>query len=47
MLKAFWPSAEPTVMSQSLLPSTFFVPLGRVKESARKSKTPSVPGTGK
>ena len=47
VLKAIWPSLEERALSQFLAPPGCLAPSGRVKESARKSKTPSVPGTGK
>src|SRR5690606_38527455 len=46
LLNATWPSSEPTVSSHALAPSASGAPTGRVNESARKSNTPSVPGTG-
>jgi hypothetical protein len=47
LLNAVWPSSEPTVSSHALAPASCGAPTGSVKESARKSKMPSVPGTGK
>jgi ABC-type sugar transport system permease subunit len=37
LLNVDWASAEPTKRNQSLVASGFLVPVGRVKESARKS----------
>ena len=46
MLSAFWPSAELTVSSQARAALSCTAPTGSVNESARKSKTPTVPGVG-
>ncbi len=47
VLKATWPSLEEMQLSQFLAPPGCLAFSGRVKESARKSKMPLVPGTGK
>ena len=44
VLKAFCPSAEPTVLSQHLVPSTFLAPLGSTNESASHWNVLPLPG---
>jgi hypothetical protein len=46
MPSAFCPSAELTVSSQYSVALSCTAPTGSVNESARKSKTPTVPGVG-